>query len=66
MGRFDAAGEVEVYPERSELSLSMILKWYGGDFGSKRDILGFLSQYLPPGTPLFVIISARANCKGGA
>lgn len=43
------AGEVEVFPERMEVNLSMILKWYGRDFGSKADLLRFLVQHLPPG-----------------
>lgn len=43
------AGEVEVFPERMEVKLSMILKWYGRDFGSKADLLRFLVQHLPPG-----------------
>jgi len=32
-----------------ELELSMILKWYGPDFGTKRQLLDFLAAHLPEG-----------------
>ncbi|EFN52965.1 hypothetical protein CHLNCDRAFT_137357 [Chlorella variabilis] len=41
--------EVQVDKAAGELELSMILKWYGPDFGSKAQLLQFLVQYLPPG-----------------
>lgn len=43
------AGEVLVDKAAGELELSMILKWYGPDFGSKAQLLQFLEQYLPEG-----------------
>lgn len=44
------SSEVEVLPEAREVRLSMILKWYAPDFGSRRDLLRFLLAYLPPDT----------------
>jgi hypothetical protein len=40
---------VEVDRAAAELRLSMILKWYGPDFGSKQQLLEFVSRYLPKG-----------------
>ena len=39
------AGEVDVDVERKTVTLSMILKWYGGDFGGKKELLEFLEKY---------------------
>jgi hypothetical protein len=66
------AGEVQVHPEQMELSLSMILKWYGGDFGTKRDLLQFLVKYLPEGERAAArcswlsgrgVVKGRARCR---
>ena len=42
-----SAGEVEVLPEERRLVMSKIFQWYGGDFGSKADLLAFLLAHLP-------------------
>jgi glutaredoxin len=39
------AGEVDVDVEGKKVTLSMILKWYGGDFGGKKELLVFLVKY---------------------
>jgi len=39
------AGEVDVDVEGKKVTLSMILKWYGGDFGGKKELLEFLVKY---------------------
>lgn len=41
------AGEVDVDSTQSKLRVSMILKWYGKDFGTKAELIRFLIQYLP-------------------
>ncbi|KAL4422375.1 hypothetical protein ABPG75_008572 [Micractinium tetrahymenae] len=43
------AGEVAVDKAAGELELSMILKWYGPDFGSKQQLMDFLVAHLPAG-----------------
>ncbi|PSC73843.1 hypothetical protein C2E20_3010 [Micractinium conductrix] len=43
------ASEVQVDGAAGELELSMILKWYGPDFGSRRQLLDFLAEHLPEG-----------------
>ena len=36
---------VEVDEGRREVELSMILKWYGSDFGTQRQLLEFLAEH---------------------
>lgn len=38
--------EVEVVPSERKLVMSKIFQWYGGDFGSKADIVALLQKYL--------------------
>lgn len=42
-------GEVTVDKGAGRVEASMILKWYGGDFGTKAQLLDFLARHLPPG-----------------
>ena len=39
--------EVQVLPSERKLVMSKIFQWYGGDFGSKADIVTLLQKYLP-------------------
>ncbi|PRW45346.1 hypothetical protein C2E21_6023 [Chlorella sorokiniana] len=43
------AGEVRVDAAGCQIDLSMIFKWYGGDFGPKQQLLQFLATHLPAG-----------------
>ena len=38
--------EVQVLPAEGKLVMSKIFQWYGGDFGSKADIITLLQKYL--------------------
>ena len=38
--------EVQVLPSERKLVMSKIFQWYGGDFGSKADIITLLQKYL--------------------
>ena len=35
-----------MHPEKRELVLSKIFQWYGGDFGSRSDLLTFLLKHM--------------------
>ena len=43
------AGEVVVQPGAGAVEMSMILTWYGPDFGTKQQLLEFVARYLPDG-----------------
>jgi hypothetical protein len=61
------AGEVAVDAEKRELELSMILKWYGPDFGTKEQLLSFLADHLPPGEASRapqILPAAPSPCRG--
>ncbi len=41
------AEQVTIDPERDEVRLSAIFRWYAGDFGGRSGVLAFLLKYLP-------------------
>ena len=52
---------IEVYPEKNELSLSQIFKWYGADFGGQDGVVEFLVKYLPDDHRRHHLLEARNN-----
>lgn len=60
---FVNSSEVIAIPEEKRLVISMIFKWYDGDFGGEEGILGFLERYLVDDDKKAFIRRERGNIK---
>jgi hypothetical protein len=54
---------VEVDPERNEVFLSQIFRWYAADFGGRKGIIQLLIDYLPKGERRQALLSAWKNIR---
>lgn len=52
-------GSVETSPEAGEVTLSQILRWYEGDFGSREALTDFIIAYLPDDARRSYLINQR-------
>jgi hypothetical protein len=54
---------VSVHPERKDLSLSAIFRWYRGDFGGRDGVVDFILKYLSEGERKAWLSINRARCR---
>lgn len=54
---------MQIFPDKEEVHLSQILRWYARDFGSRQDMLDFLIAHLPDDERRAYLRRRRDSCR---